>query len=183
MDRRFIDTFISENNQYPLKPDDSDLWKSIKQAFGCTDEEAMAFGRFHCNSLSFYTLCKASGYIEFWYETWCKLLLDNGLMTKKGYIGGSGKTKVDVAKLFGFEDKFSDMKFFESYDDCMAGRGMDETKGYNIKVFANSGEGDHFMAGYILEGKLYLSDSSGRGIRVQASKVIPRAKFQWCMEV
>ena len=183
IDTKFIDDFISNNKQFPDNYEDSDLWKSIKQGLTdagepCTDKEAQGFGEWHCNSLSFYTLCKARGFIEFHYSTWVEKLYKAKLITKKGFLSD----KLKIAKFFAFDDKFPELKYFYTYKDCMDGVGLDKEKGYNIKVDNNSGDGDHFMAGYV-EEDLMVTDSGNRGEHKKARDVIPKGKFKWLLEV
>jgi len=180
IDTNFIDSYMKNNNQKPQSPEGSELWKSIKKGFGCSDAEAQFFATRHCNSLSFYTLCVSRGFIDMPYSTWCSLLLENGFMTKRGYIDHS---KLDIADFFDFKDRFNSLKYYEDYKDCMNAVHLDVCMGYNIKVFSNSANGDHFMVGYVEDNKLILSDSGSRGIKVEARKVIPREKFQWILEV
>lgn len=179
IDKRYIDKFISENNQYPKQVDDSNLWKSIQQAWGETAGEAQRLARYHCNSLSFYTLCRARGFIEFHYTTWLEILLKNGDMSKKGYLGD----KLQIAELFGFEDQFGKLEYDYNYNNILDAKSLDEKYGYNIKVYANTGSGEHFMPSYVECGKLFVSDPGNRGIHKEAKKVIPAAKFQWLLKV
>jgi hypothetical protein len=186
IDIDYIDDFMRLNPQFPDNQDDSQLWKSIKMALVSTDSVAQEAAKFHCNSMSFYALCRAHKWIMFHYSTWVQKLVANKSLDPKGWLYAD---KRDVAKLFGFDDKFNQLIYFANYDKVMSGAGLNPEKGYNIKVFSNSnhtntpGKGDHFMAGYVLNGHLYLSDSGRRGIRVIAHSVIPRDKFQWAMEV
>jgi hypothetical protein len=180
IDKKFIDDFMRGNKQKPAHPEDSELWQSIQKGFNCTAEEAQYFAASHCNSMSFYALCMARGFIDFPYSTWCSLLVDNGYMTKKGYLE---HTKIDVAKFFDFNDRFTELKYCEDYEDAMDAKDFDPEKGYNIKVHSNSGVGFHFMSAYVEKEKLYLSDSGSRGIKVEARSVIPKEKFLWTLEV
>jgi len=179
INRRFVDDYIRKNNQFPANMNDSDLWKLIQMGLNCTDAEAQTFMRFHCNSLAFFTLCKARGYIEFHYDTWCRLLVDTGLMTKRGFIGDNKHNKLDVAQLFGFEDKFNKLVYHYHMNANM----LDPDKGYVMKINSRNGPGDHFMACYVENNKLTVSDSSFRGIKQDARLVVPVSEFQWLHEV
>ena len=181
IDRDLYDNIISEYLQYPDNLDDSLLWKVIKQVQNCTDDEAIDRAHVHCNSLSFYALCRARGFIEFHYTTWLEKLLRVGYISERGFLNADKKK---IADLFGFEKFYPPNKkieYISNYDKAMSMSGEDY--GYNIKVYNNSGKGDHFMGGYALDGVLYISDSSKRGIRVKAAEVIPREKFQWLSPV
>lgn len=179
-----FDDIMKTHNQYR---DDSDLWKAIKQVTNCTDAEAKKAATFHCNSLSFYALCRARGFIEFYYSTWLDVLDDaDYLDIMTGWVKAD---KLSIADIFGFFSKFNRLNYNYDYEDVMAGRGLAEGQAYDIKVFNNHnklnhiGEGDHYMGAYPFNGSLYLSDSGNRGYRVEARKVIPRAKFQWGLVV
>lgn len=184
MDIVFIDQFMSENPQFPDKPEDSILWASIKlglenNGLKLSDIEAQTLAHWHCNSESFYCLCKARGFIQFHYATWVEKLYLAKLVTDKGRLSD----KLKIARFFGFDDEFKELKYFYNYSDCMSAKDLDPEKGYNIKVENNASDGDHFMAGYVFNGLLYLSDSGKRGIHVPAKDVIPKKKFQWILEV
>lgn len=181
IDRDLYDNIISEHLQYPDNLDDSLLWKAIKQVQNCTESEAIDRAHVHCNSLSFYALCRSRGFIEFHYTTWLEKLLRVGYISERGFLNADKKK---IADLFGFEKFYPPNKkieYISNYDKAMSMTGEDY--GYNIKVYNNSGKGDHFMGGYVLNGALYISDSSKRGIRVKAAEVIPREKFQWLSPV
>ena len=181
INRDLFDNIIRDYSQYPFKLDDSLLWKAIKQVQNCTDDEAINRAHVHCNSLSFYALCRARGFIEFHYTTWLEKLLRVGYISERGFLNADKKK---IAELFGFEKFYPPNKkieYISNYDKAMSISGEDY--GYNIKVYNNSGKGDHFMGGYVLNGALYISDSSKRGIRVKAAEVIPREKFQWLSPV
>jgi len=181
INRDLFDNIIRDYSQYPFKIDDSLLWKAIKQVQNCTQDEAIERAHVHCNSLSFYALCRARGFIEFYYATWLERLLRVGYISERGFLNADKKK---IAELFGFDDRYPPNKkieYISNYDTAMSMTGEDY--GYNIKVINNSGKGDHFMGGYALDGVLYISDSSKRGIRVKAAEVIPREKFQWLSPV
>lgn len=184
IDRRFIDTFIESNKQFPKPVTDSDLWKSIKlgtedAGIPCTDKQAQGYAEWHCNSEGFYVLCKARGFIEFAYSVWVEKLLKAELTSVKGFL----KDKLLIAKLFAFEDEFPQLKYFEDYDPCIHLLGMDPDKGYEVKVYSNTGSGDHFMPCYIEDKILWVSDPSSRGIHKKFSDVVPKNKFQFLLEV
>ena len=172
-----IDEIMKKNNQYNTT--DSDLWRSIDLAFDCGKDQSIEYGYTHCNSLSFYTICYARGFIQFHYSTWLKRLYSEGLVSREGYL----QDKLKIAKFFAFDDEFSELKYFYDYDDCMNAVYLDKDKAYNIKVESNSGHGFHFMAAYVFAERLFLSDSSGRGICVLAEDLIPKNKFKWILEV
>lgn len=170
---------IKANHQFSL---DSDLWKSIQQVLACTDSEAQESAKFHCNLLSFYGLCRANDWIMFPYAIWLEKLSKAGLIEiETGWIYAS---KVDIANLFGFEDKFYHLNYIYNYDNLMNGNEKIKDKGIQIKVYSNSnkenksGKGYHFMGGYYLD-ELYLDDSGNRGHRVRARDVVPKNKFLW----
>ena len=181
IDRYLFDTIIRDYQQYPDDLEKSLLWKAIKQVQGCSKEEAIDRAHVHCNSLSFYALCRARGFIMFHYTTWLEQLLKAKYISDRGFLN-VGKDK--IAELFGFDNQYppnKKMEYISSYDLAMSITGEDY--GYNIKVINNSGKGDHFMGGYVLNGALYISDSSKRGIRIKAAEVIPRSKFMWLSPV
>jgi len=179
IDKDVYSDIIKRNHQFNL---DSDLWKAIKQVTGWTDAESQKSARFHCNSLSFYGLCRAHGWIMFPYATWIEKLAEAGFLNiKTGWVSAS---KLRIADLFGFNDRFNDLSYVYRYEKLISGEGIDRSRGIQIKVFSNFnkfnivGKGDHFIGGYYID-ELYIDDSGNRGYRVKARDVIPKAKFQW----
>ena len=59
---------------------------------------------------------------------------------------------------------------------------IDENKFYQVKIKGDT-SGDHFMACYVKDKVLYLSDTSYRGIGVKAVDFINVNNFQKIMEV
>ena len=102
-DRDLYDRIINENLQFPDFPDQSNLWKVIREVYNCSDAEAMRIAAWHCNSLSFYGLCRGRHWIEFPYMYWLTFLRDNNYINRKGYLV---KEKPVIAKLFGFDDRY-----------------------------------------------------------------------------
>jgi hypothetical protein len=186
IDKNLIDRTMRDNQQFPYNLQNSDLWKSIQQALNCTTEESIEMAKVHCNSLSSYALFRARGWIMFPYQYWVEKLVEVGGLSNRGWLSIDMR---DIAKLFGFQDEFNELKYFYNYSRVMNAEGIDPEKGYKIKVYSNSnlnnepGKGDHFMPAYVHMGKLYLSDSGRRGTRVEAASVIPPEKFQWALEV
>jgi len=175
-----FDDIIRTHNQ---DSEASDLWRAIQQATGCTVAEAKAAAKKHCNSLSFYALCVARGFIMFGYSIWVeKLVAVDYLDVMSGWLKAD---KLKIAALFGFDSQFNALIYYKNYDEFVNAVGLDESKGYNIKVYNNYnknnaiGGGDHFMGGYVFTGSLYVSDPGKRGIRVPAKTAIPKEKFQW----
>lgn len=183
MRKEIITEIMKENKQFPDKPDDSILWKSIAQATGVSDAEAQKAAVFHCNSLSSYALYRAHEWIMFPYSIWVeKLVAADYFDAMTGWVKAS---QLKIAELFGFADKYNRIDYIYNYEQLMSGKGIDKSKGVKIKVYSNSnksnipGKGDHFMAGYYIGDELYLDDSGNRGYGVRARDVIPKNKFQW----
>ena len=179
INKRLLDEIIRENNQYPAVPERSGLWISIKMAYKVTDQKAQELAKSHCNSLALYALFRARGFFIGGYSGW--LIKFKNEIRQDGYVGVLAEA---LAKAYGVDDyKNVGHKYFENYEDCIQGVGLDPNKGYKIKVENISGTGSHFMAGYVEADGLYLSDSSSRGIHVKAEKVIPKNKFRWVGEI
>lgn len=179
INKNLIDQIIRENNQYPFVPERSQLWQSIKLAYGVTDAIAKELARTHCNSLSLYALFVARGFFNGDYVRWLTKFKNE--IRQDGYVSVLAEV---LAKSCGVDDyKNIGNNYFENYESCMKGIGLDRNKGYKIKVENISGTGNHFMAGYVEEDGLYLSDSSSRGIHVKAETVIPKNKFKWIGEI
>lgn len=183
IDRELYSEIMKANQQFPDNPEDSNLWKSIQMVSGMTDGEAQEAAKFHCNSLSFYGLCRAHGWIMFPYGIWLEKIVEKDFFDiRTGWVKAS---KLRIAELFGFGDRFNDLIYVYNYEALMTGKGIDKDKGINIKVYSNynqmnlRGKGDHFMGGYYINDELFLDDSGRRGYKVKARDVIPRPKLQW----
>lgn len=180
-----IETFIKHNNQFPAMPAYSDLWQSIKTGIEwkgdkCTQEEAIEYGKTHCNSITIYILFRARKFINMTYAQWVYELLRIDKMRKDGYMN---ILMDDLAKFLNCGDKFNKLTYNYNYYQAMSGDQLNPEIGYKIKVTNIAGTGTHFMPGYVVNGKLFLSDSSSRGIAVEARRIIPLNKFQWIQEV
>jgi hypothetical protein len=180
MNKELFGEIIKANHQFKL---DSDLWKAIQYVTGWTVAESQESAKFHCNSLSFYALCRAHGWIMFPYAIWIQKLSEADFFNiKSGWVSAS---KLRIADLFGFSDRFNDLVYVYNYENLMSGKNIDKDKGIQIKVFSNhntmnlTGKGDHFMGGYYIGNELFLDDSGNRGYKVKARDVIPKSKFQW----
>lgn len=176
-DRDLYDRIMRENSQFPDNPEDSKLWKVIQVVYNCSQEEAMTIAGLHCNSLSFYGLCRGKHFIEFPYMYWLEHLRDKDYISRRGYLE-VGKEK--IAELFGFSDRYpegGEIKYIYDYDEVASL--SREDIGINYKVHNRSGTGTHFMGGYPMNSQAYVSDSSYRGIRKKFTDVVPRNKFIW----
>lgn len=179
INKRLLDDIIREHNQYPTTPERSMLWQSIKLAYGVTDAKAQELSKTHCNSLALYALFKAREFFDSTYTAW--LLKFRSEIRSDGYVSVVAEVLAKACNVEAYQNVGN--KYFNNYDNCMQGIGLDSEKGYKIKVENISGTGSHFMAGYVENYCLYLSDSSSRGIHVKAKDVIPQSKFQWICEV
>jgi hypothetical protein len=179
IDKRLIDEIIRENNQFPATSSQSALWRHIARAYEVSDAKAQELTKTHCNSLAIYALFRARGFYTEPYASWLRKF--KNVIRQDGFVSVLAEK---LAKDCGLADyKNIGNKYFENYDDVMSGACLNPDKGYKIKVVNISGTGSHFMAGYVEDDGLYLSDSSSRGIRVRAGAVIPRNKFKWVGEI
>ena len=177
-----LDQIIRDHNQFPVAPERSLLWQNIRIAYdlnGVTNVKAQELAKTHCNSLALYALFRARGFFDGDYASW--LLKFKNEIRQDGYVTVLAEK---LAKDCGIADyKNIGNTYFENYNEVMNGSCLNKDKGYKIKVENIAGTGNHFMAGYAEEDGLYLSDSSSRGIRVKADKVISKNKFKWVGEI
>jgi hypothetical protein len=181
-----FEDIIMENLQFPKDLETSNLWKTLME-HGLNKEDAIYAAHRHCNSLSFYAICRAHEWIMFPYLTWIEKLEEtDSLVVKNGWVKGE---KTAIASQFGFGDKFHSFKYVGSYDLLINPKQQDTTRFYQIRVYSNSNKrntiegGTHFMGAYFMNGVLYITDSGNRGKRVRFVDVVPREKFMWGLEI
>jgi len=161
-----LNDIIRHYNQYT---DKSLLWHVIKDVLNCSEEEAKERAKEYCNVISFYALCFSVGKLNVTIDEF----LENGIMS--GDIRKDGFIKADKKKLlnkYGYDLK---MNYSERMTDLQDGF-------YQMKIKSRGG-GFHFIACYFKDEKLYLSDTSNRGIGVFAEDVVTKKQFMWLLRI
>jgi hypothetical protein len=176
---------IMENLQFPDDLETSNLWKTLME-FGLDKENAIYAAHRHCNSLSYYAICRGYEWIMFPYLTWVEKLSETGrLKVENGWV----MDKLEIAQQFGFYDKFNTLAYVGSYDMMINPKAVNTNKVYQVRVYSNSNKkntvegGTHFMFAYFIGGVLYVTDSGNRGRRVRFVDVVPQEKFIWGLEI
>ncbi|MEN6566782.1 MAG: hypothetical protein ABFC57_10815 [Veillonellales bacterium] len=161
---------------FPQFKENSLLYSEIASALDCKLSEAKKYAATHCNMLSMWAIFRASERYNKSYSEYFSTCLKENICTVKGYIND----KIKMLEVLGIE---SSLETFREYEDILnPSARFNENKFYQVKIKANT-SGDHFMACYIQENKLYLSDLSYRGIGVIATDFITEKNFQKIAEV
>jgi hypothetical protein len=171
-----IQVFNSIVATHPQFTEDSFLFEEIQTALGCSKKAAKDYAKTHCNLISTYAIFRASGIYKEDYLSFFKFMLDNNHCNAAGRIF-TGKEV--IAKKFGTDITIN---YFYDYEDILNPFRIDKHKFVQYKIKGNT-TGDHFMAGYVTDGKLYLSDTSYRGIAVLAEEFITPKNFTWLSEI
>jgi hypothetical protein len=160
--------------QFPDR--NSMLFPAIKSVLKCDEETAEEKASTHCNLFSSYSPLRAKGIYNSDYVEFFSAVLKSGYVNDKGYISDKPK----MYKAIGIE---TTLEIFREYEDIInpAFR-LNPEMFYQVKIKSDSG-GDHFMACYIKNGILYLSDTSYRGIGVKATDYINQDNFQKITEI
>lgn len=168
------ETHFQFQKQFPDRK--SLLFPAIQSVLKCSQAESERLAATHCNLESTYAPCRAKGLFNNEYADFFKKCLDSKYVTKQGYI-------TDKPLLMKYLKIDTPLTTYRDYEDILNPlHRLDPNKFYQIKIFADSG-GDHFLSSYIKGEKLYISDSSYRGIGVSALDFINEDNFQKIMEV
>lgn len=176
-----LNGIIKRYNQFTW----SDLHNDIVSVLGCSKYEASDLARSHCNMVSFWACMFASQKIDITYRDFFYLCLDTDIKTKDYTDKGCNKEgRLLVGKeylcpaIFGFS---FDPVFYESYNHVKNPAKLNPDRFYQLKI-TNT---DHYMACYIENGILKLSDTNNRGIGIPIVKAknAGEARFKWLLEI
>jgi hypothetical protein len=102
-------------------------------------------------------------------------MIDEKMCNDKGYIDSKEK----MLEVIGCK---SELETFRELEDIINPIRLDSRKFYQVKIKGDT-SGDHFMACYVRNNILYLSDTSYRGIGRVAVDYIYAKNFQKITEV
>ena len=159
---------ITENNQFK---DNSNLWKVIKEVWNVSDKDAKELAKEYCNVISFYAVSYANELIDCSLADFMYKLKDKKLFRKDGYL----KDKSKILKCF-------NVNFKKKYVETMDTNNLDNNKFYQMRIKTGFNS-YHFIGCYIENKRLYLSDSSNRGIMVLVEDAISIKQFNWMLIV
>ena len=162
-----LNNIIRTHNQFK---ENSALWITVSEVFQELNLEfegdnIQEIDDEYCNVISFYALCFAVGFIRVSFHDFLYDGLKSGDIRKDGFIK-SGKDKL-LAK-YGIDFK---LRYYDTMENLPDGF-------YQMKI-----KSPHFMACYSVDGTLYLSDTSSRGIGVVASKKVSKKEFMWLLRI
>ncbi len=160
---RRIDEFTSTHKQ---KLKGSKVYIEIQEALKCSLKEAKAVAKVSCNILSTYALLYGLNLITMSFTEFILYLLENGDINKDD-IGWIKSEKEDIFKRLGLDIQL--VRYTDIY-------GLPEGI-YQVKI--QNRFGTHFIAGYVINGLLYLSDTSWRGTHVEAAGVLKDDTVLW----
>lgn len=158
-----IDTFTSTHKQ---KTKDSLIYSELQEALSCSDSEAKLAAAKACNILSTYALLYGASLISITFTEWVKYLVDNKDITKDN-IGWVKTEKEDIFKRLGLNIILISNNTITELPEGI----------YQIKI--ENSYGTHFMAGYVINETLFVSDTSIRGTHVTASVALKKDKLIW----
>lgn len=144
-----INNYIGKHNQFD---NDSDLWKEIQTALGCTEKQAKHNATTHCNSFSFYCCLIANGFIIMNYVDFFSWGVKYKAIDDHGFISWEKQAILDAI--------CNNVKVKDYSPDSFLTNGI-----YQVRLQNN--HGSHFMFSYFDETKgLYISDTGNRGVGV-----------------
>ena len=158
-----IDDFTSTHKQ---KVKGSKVYAEIQSVLKCSLPEAKAAAAKACNILSTYALLYGTGLITMTFAEWFKYLLDNEDITRDN-IGWIKSRKRDIFARLDIDVELIESKTIEDLPNGL----------YQIKI--ENKHGTHFMAGYVIDGELYVSDTSWRGTHVKAATALKTDTLVW----
>ena len=161
-----IDDFTSTHKQ---KVKWSKVYAEIQSVLKCSLPEAKNIARVSCNILSTYALLYGAGLLTMTFAEWFKYLLDNEDISRDN-IGWIKSRKRDIFARLGINVELIESKTIDDLPDGL----------YQIKI--ENKYGTHFMAGYVIDGVLYISDTSWRGTHVKAETALKTDTLVWVVE-
>ncbi len=164
---------ISTHNQYQIS---SELWKTIKFVFGCSDKVAKKRAKFYCNIISLWAACFADGLIDVSLSEFVAYGMTTGDMRQDGFIKASKKK---LLNRYGVDISMTD---YDDYNEIMKPYNLDTGYFYQVKI-KSRGRGFHFMSCFLEDGVLKVSDSSSRGIGVDFKDVVNKKSFMWLLKI
>ena len=161
-----IDDFTSTHKQ---KVKGSKVYAEIQSVLKCSLLEAKKIARVSCNILSTYALLYGAGLITMTFAEWFKYLLDNEDISRDN-IGWIKSRKRDIFARLDIDVELIESKTINDLPDGL----------YQIKI--ENKHGTHFMAGYVIDGVMYISDTSWRGTHVKAETTLKTDTLVWVVE-
>ena len=161
-----IDDFAASHNQ---KQQGSQLYGEVLSVLKCSSVKAREVSAKLCNVLSTYMLLYGPGYIEMSFPDFFRYLIDEGDVDKN--TGWMTVRKVDLFRKLGHDISIVEYKTIDGLPEGL----------YQIKI--SNQYGTHFMAGYVIDGILYLADTSWRGVHVKASDKLKGDTVEWVNQI
>lgn len=149
---------------------DSLLVGDIMSILKCTKHEAMNYASTHCNMVSFWALLLVNNETGMLYDEFFSWCLANRHCNEAGYLYTE---KVELCNHLNIN---FNPEFYREYKNVKDANEMEETF-YQMRIQG------HFMASYVKDGKVYLSDTSYRGQGIEAIGTIPPHEFKWLMKM
>lgn len=147
----------------------SKLWGDIMEVLECSRDYARAMAASHCNMVSTWALIFVQEKIEMSYADFFRWCLD------KKYCDNYGFLKIEKDKLL--KELGIDFELKYNYDYSLLSNAKDLKDGFcQMRIQG------HFMACYVHNNKVYLSDTASRGQGTLAEKVIKKSEFLWLLD-
>jgi len=149
-----MNEFIESHKQFSV---DSLLYDDIIKTLGCDYVKAKFFASLMCNVISFYAILYSMGYLSLSFSDFIKDLIKNGDVTKQEPYWLLTE-KETILKRLNIPIKLDVYKLEQKKPEGF----------YQIKI--SNYKGTHFMAGYVENENLKISDTSFRGIGIGIEK-------------
>jgi hypothetical protein len=182
---------ISQNNQYEnnehLIQTIQDAYVRLNNPIELDKEQAEIIAKQFCNMISLYATSYACGGIDYSFAAFIIYGIDNGFVDPEdGFIYNKkykdvsrNKTKKEYLAGLGLN---INMEYVEKYKDIENPDIMQNNTFYQMKI-KSRGRGYHFIGCFFYNGKLYLSDTSNRGINSRVYDVVPKKYFYWLLKI
>lgn len=147
----------------------SQLWGDIMEVLECSRDYARAMAASHCNMVSTWALIFVQEKTEMSYADFFKWCLESNYCDQYGYLKiGKGQ----LLKKLGID---FEVEYYYDYNLLSNAKGLKDGF-YQMRIQG------HFMACYVHNNKVYLSDTASRGQGTLAEKVIKKSEFLWLLD-
>ena len=144
---------IYNHNQHPERTGKESLaLRTVMSVLGLSYSESLKLIATHCNSITFYAVLKACGYIAMSYAEFFRMGIKTGFLNKFGFFEWEKEDILKVLVAGVLIEEYSDIKEAVCEDV------------YQMRI--ENDNGSHFMGAYLLNGTWFLADPNNRGVGV-----------------
>ena len=173
---------IKIRNQYKYDKENI-LLSELTYATGLKGNKVKRLAHSVCKEITFGLEATAKGLIQTDLKTYFKDCVDKGYVRREDGWLNESYSVVDNVFLHTFSDKFGiTAEAFGSYDEFIIYTALRKEFICTLRIVSNSG-GKHSLICYKFNGKLLISDTSGRGIAQPFEKYINKNNFLYAIEM